>query len=177
VSWAIWITGPTGSGKSTLAKAVVAAGEADGRATSLLTLENAAQALGLEVPLRLAEEPVAYGALLWAARLLTTAGVAVVIDAAAPRRKWRELARGSIRHYAEVELVCPPATCGQRAQAARWAPTGEGGAPTWSLELPYEGSLAPELTVLTDATAVWSAVEAIQELADRLTRAAAKEDT
>jgi adenylylsulfate kinase len=176
VSWTIWITGPTGSGKSTLAKGLVAACAADGQGVSLLTLEDAAQALGLEVPLRLAAEPLAYGALLWAARLLTGAGVAVVIDAAAPRRKWRELARASIPRYAEVELVCPPETCGQRAQTARWDPTGAGGAPTWSLELPYERSLAPELTVLTDATAVWSAVEAVQQLADRLTRTAAKED-
>ncbi len=175
MSWAIWITGPTGSGKSTLAKALLAAWELGGRTTRLLALEDVAEALGLGLPLPLAAEPVAYRALLYAARLLTGAGVAVVIDAASPRRKWRDLARTSIRRYAEVELVCPPEICGERAQAARWRGGGESG-PASVLELPYERSLSPELTVFTDATGIWSAVDAVEQLAERLARTATREE-
>ncbi len=176
MSWAIWITGPTGSGKSTLAKALLAACERGGQTIRLLTLEDVAEALGLGLPLPLAAEPVAYRALVYAARLLTRAGVAVVIDAASPRRKWRDLARASVRRYAEVELVCPPEICGERAQAARWQGQGESGSPASVLELPYERSLSPELTVFTDATGVWSATEAVERLAERLTRTATREE-
>jgi adenylylsulfate kinase len=176
VSWAIWITGPTGSGKSTLAKALLAARERGGQTTRLLTLEDVAEALGLGLPLLLATEPVAYRALLYAARLLTGAGVAVVIDAASPRRKWRDLTRTSIRHYAEVELVCPPEICGERTQTARWRGRGESGSPASVLELPYERSLSPELTIFTDATGIWSAVDAVERLAERLARTATREE-
>jgi len=176
VSWAIWITGPTGSGKSTLAKALLAACERGGQTIRLLTLEDVAQALGLGLPLPTPAEPVAYRALLYAARLLTEAGVAAVIDAASPRRKWRDLARASIRRYAEVELVCPPEVCGARAQAARWRGRGANGSPASVLELPYERSLSPELTVFTDATGIWSAVDAVERLAERLARTATREE-
>lgn len=168
VSWAIWITGPTGSGKSTVAKALVAECERLGEPVRLLTLEDVARELDLALPLSLSAEPIAYRALVYGAHLLTEAGVPVVIDAASPRRVWRDLARTSIPRYAEVELVCPPEICGERAQAARWRATSEGGPSTWVLELPYERSLSPELIVFTGTISLWSAVDEVLSLAGRL---------
>jgi adenylylsulfate kinase len=170
MSWAIWITGPTGSGKSTLARALTAALEDRGRPVRLLPLEEVARELGLGLPLRVGHETVVYRALVYSARLLTDAGIAVVIDAAAPRRTWRDLARQSIPSYAEVELVCPPETCGQRAQASRWQPQGEPSATDWVVEVPYERSLTPDLTLFTDSTSVWSALGELLLLAERFAR-------
>jgi adenylylsulfate kinase len=170
MSWAIWITGPTGSGKSTLARALTAALERRGRMVRLLALEEVARELGLGPPLASGNEPLVYRALVYSARLLTDAGIAVVIDAAAPRRAWRELARRSLPSYAEVELVCPPEVCGERAQTARWRSPGQPGAPDWLVELPYERSLSPDLTVFTEFTSVWSAVDELLQLAERVAR-------
>ena len=176
MSWAIWITGPTGSGKSTVAHALVMACGQRGHRVRLLTLEDVARDLELGLPLSLASEAVAYRALIHAARLLTGAGVPVVIDAASPRRAWRDLARTAIARFAEVELVCPPEICGERAQTARWRDAVAEGASTWVVELPYERSLAPELTVFTEAVGPWSAVEEALHLADRLIHAARHEE-
>lgn len=175
MSWAIWITGPMGSGKSTVAKALAAAWEGRDRPVRVLTLDDIARELDVALPLTPPVEAVAYGALVYGARLLTEAGVAVVIDAASPRRAWRDRARTSIRHYAEVELVCPPEICGERAQAERWRPHGGSGTSAWAVERPYERSLSPELVVFTGAITVRSAVDEVVRLADRLSRAAHEE--
>jgi adenylylsulfate kinase-like enzyme len=176
MGWAIWITGPTGSGKSTVARALGVACEHRGHRVRLLTLEDVARELSLGLPLSLQTEPVAYGALVYVARLLTEAGVDVVIDASSPRRQWRDLARTSIPRYAEVELTCPPEICGERSQTARWRGNEETGTPTWAVELPYERSLAPELVVFTGAISVWSAVDEVLRLAERLMRAEEREE-
>ena len=53
------------------------------------------------------EREILHRALAYAAKLLTEAGTAVIIDAAAPRRAWRQAARELIPCFAEIYLVCP----------------------------------------------------------------------
>lgn len=177
MSWAIWITGPTGSGKSTVARGLVETCDRRGQPVFLVTLEDVARELDLGLPLPISAEAVAYRALVYAARLLTEAGVAVVIDAASPRRAWRDLARASIPRYAEVELVCPPEVCGERSQTARWRAVGSDERSAWAIDLPYERSLSPELTLFTGVLSVWSAIEEVLQLTERFVRSGAvKED-
>jgi adenylylsulfate kinase len=125
-----------------------------------------------------AEQEIAHRALAYAARLLTDAGVTVIVDATAPRRAWREAARRLIPCFAEVQLVCPAEICLEREQAARWGRFREpeaGRAPSLApdIVLDYEESLRPELVLRTDAPDLWSAVEQVLWLVRRLRRAAA----
>ncbi|HEV8643760.1 MAG TPA: adenylyl-sulfate kinase [Methylomirabilota bacterium] len=178
--WAVWITGLPGSGKTTLASAVAEQLAARGIPVRLLELTEVREFLLPDAGGGPRGEDIVYHALVCAAKLLTDAGVAVIIDATAPRRAWRELARALIGHYAEVQLVCPPEICGDRERASRWQPAvcpHAGRRKTAVREAPdivfgYEGSLNPELTIHTGVRSLWSATADILRLAHRLHRTA-----
>jgi adenylylsulfate kinase len=107
--------------------------------------------------------------------------MAVIVDATAPRRAWRELARELVTHFAEVQLVCPHELCGARERAARWRLGARPGSPppehpiadTPDVVLDYEPALNPELVLRTDIQAEWGTLEALLRLTNRLHRAAA----
>jgi len=177
MSWAIWITGRPGSGKTTLALRVAEAVQAWPVTLKVLDLAAARRALvgrGWAWP---AEEEIVHRTLAYTAKLLTAAGVAVVVDATAARRAWRDAAREWIEHFAEVQLVCPPEVCFEREQAARWHVGGARGAAAVAaapdIALDYEESLHPELRLHTHTPDFRSTVEDVLLLARRLHRAAA----
>jgi adenylylsulfate kinase len=173
-AWALWITGLPGSGKTTLASAVAEALAKRGLSARLLALD---QLRDFIIPAELhssAAEEIAHRTLVCAAKLLTEAGIAVIIDATAPRRRWRELARELIAPYAEVQLICPPEICDTRERAGRWTPAAwlcaarSSAARAPDIVLDYEVSLNPDLVVHTNLTTVWSATDEIVMLAHRL---------
>ena len=179
-SWAMWITGLPGSGKTTLAASVAQRLMASGVPVSLL---DVAELRRFVVPAGFAGAPaeeVVHRALVCAAKALTDAGVPVIIDATAPRRRWRQMARDLIAHYAEVQLVCPFEICNERERAVRWNLSfyAHGARPKTlasdgpDIVLDYELSLDPDLTVHTNVRDVSSAAEEILQLAHRLHRAA-----
>jgi len=177
MSWAIWITGRPGSGKTTLAVHVAEAVQAWPVTLKVLDLSDARRALvgrGWAAP---PEEEIVHRTLAYTAKLLTDAGVAVVVDATAARRAWRDAAREWIEHFAEVQLVCPPEVCFEREQAARWSVGGGRGAAAVAaapdIALDYEESLHPELRLHTHTPDLRSTVEDVLLLARRLHRAAA----
>jgi len=96
------------------------------------------------------------------------------VDATAPVRAWRELARALIPSFAEVQLLCPPEICGTRERAVRWRLMGCAYAPPRrrtdapDIVLSYEPSLCPDLTIHTDVEDPWSAAAAVVRLARRL---------
>jgi adenylylsulfate kinase len=175
VSWAIWITGRPGSGKTTIAQQVVACLRARGERVALLEASAIAAALVPERAPSAHELDLIHRAVVQAAAALVRAGVPVIIDATAPRRAWRDLARQTIAPFAEVQLTCPDAICGAREQAVRWRRVftisqGTAAPADPDVVLDYEHSFRAELTVDTQIQPVSSAVADVLLLVERLRR-------
>jgi len=180
-AWAMWITGLPGSGKTTLASGSAEGLSATGLPVALLELVELHDFVLGGRSGSPSEQDVLHRALACTAKLLTDAGIPVIIDATAPRRAWRRLARELIHEFAEVQLLCPHGICTEREQVGRWAPAvcahggrskiAAGAAP--DIAIAYEPALDAELTLHTDVRAVWSAVDEAVALARRLHRRAA----
>jgi adenylylsulfate kinase len=181
VAWAMWITGLPGSGKTTLAFAVADTLSAGGTPVRVLDLGQAREAVAPDGPYSAAGDEIVHRTLAYTAKLLTDAGIAVIVDAIAPRRAWRTLARELIGHFAEVQLACPAEICIDRERAVRWnasaaARTTGGQARMASPDIvfDYEPALNPDLTIYTDVQAPWTAVDEALALARRLIHVAAR---
>jgi adenylylsulfate kinase len=170
--WAVWITGLPGSGKTTIASRVAEVLTARGAGVRVLELADvrAFVAHGASTP---QADDIAHRALVYAAKRLTEAGFAVIVDATAPARAWRDLARQVIPQFAEVQLVCPAELCATRERAVRWrlggrphTTTSPRGGP--DIVLAYEHALDPEVIIHTDVEDPWSSVEAVLRLVARL---------
>jgi adenylylsulfate kinase len=165
----IWITGPPGSGKTTLASYLGESLAAEGVTVKVLEwLALRASVLGGHGSE--AGEDIAHRALAYTAKRLAESGVTVVVDATAPRRAWRALAREICESFAEVQLVCPPEICRDRERAVRWHPRPGAGAAVPDVVLEYEHSLRPDLVLDTAVRSEWAAAEDLLRLARRLLR-------
>jgi adenylylsulfate kinase len=180
-AWAIWITGPPGSGKTTLASGAAEGVSALGLPVAILEPLPHELLVG-DRPGLPWEEDIVHRALALTAKLLTDAGIPVIIDATAPRREWRRLARELIGHFAEIQLLCPPDVCMQRERRTRWglvlsAQHRHASGPVRTapdIVLVYEPAPDAELTLHTDSQAVWTAVAEVVALARSLHRAASR---
>jgi adenylylsulfate kinase len=172
--WTVWITGLPGSGKTTIASHVAEALTERGVSVRILDL-TAVRAFVTGGPWSALADDVAYRAIVYAAKRLNEAGIAVIIDATAPARSYRDLARRLVRRFAEVQLVCPADVCVTGERAVRWRLFGcpersLAAAPTYGpdIALAYEHALCPELTIHTDVEDPWSAAENVFRLTLRL---------
>jgi adenylylsulfate kinase-like enzyme/CBS domain-containing protein len=169
----IWLTGLPGSGKTTLASRLADALDVDRVPVTILEWD-ALRATVLPGRWATADEvEIAHRALACTAMLLAEAGRTVIVDATAPRRAWRQLARTLPGTFAEVQLVCPAEVCAERERAVRWRPRPctEGTAVAAPESVAdYEYSLSPDLIIDTAAHGEWTATEALVALARRLLR-------
>lgn len=168
----IWLTGPPGSGKTTLAARVAERLAADGVAVTILEWA-ALRALALTSTWAAErDEEVTHRALAYTSKLLADAGLVVMVDATAPRRACRDLARQIVGTFAEVQLVCRPETCLDRERTVRWRPwrCSHGGTqvPGPDLAIEYEYSLAPDLLLDTETRSEWMTAEDLAGFARRL---------
>ena len=182
--WAVWITGLPGSGKTTLAWSAAEALLARSISVRVLDLTEVRAALLAGHPESEAAREIVHRTLAYTVKLLTDAGVAVIVDATASRRAWRQLARDLVTHFAEVQLVCPHELCGARERATRWGLGAWSIAPararrladTPDVVLDYEPALHPELVLHTDTQTLWRTLESLLRLAERLHLTAAAGD-
>jgi len=187
MSWAVWITGLPGSGKSAIAQAAAAALQARGEQVMVLELDRIRKVITPEPTYSDAEREAVYRALVYMAAALVDAGVAVILDATAHRRAWRELARTTIPNFAEVQLRCALEICRERTRLPGAAPAGIydqaalPGATVPGLNVEYEYALAPELTIDTSARARrkrrptwwgWCAASCVRHVTDHPPRGA-----
>ena len=178
--WAIWITGRPGSGKSTLAQRVSEALRDRGTRVRLLELAPVRQFLLGGRPASPAEQDLVHRVLAYAAKLLTEAGVSVIVDATARRRAWREAARDLIPCFAEIQLLCPTEVCLERERAVRWGLTFEPSGPQPAaaapdIDLDYEESPRPDLAIWTDVHDVQAATERVLVVIQRLAGSPSRE--
>lgn len=173
---AIWITGRPGTGKTAVTAGVVDALMVEGVPVHVVEFGDACRALLAGRSPLPAERDQIHRAMAYAAQLLTEAGMAVIIDATAPRRAWRDAARASIPCFAEVYLVCPTDICESRERAVRWGlteasrhwrPSGDA-AP--DIVLDYEEPIRPELVVHTDLDDLSTTIQKVLFLIRRLQR-------
>jgi len=174
LGWAIWITGRPGSGKTTLARRVVKALAVDSVRVEVLDLAQARRAIVGREWATDEQDALVHRTLALIAKILTEAGVPVILDATAPRRAWRQVAREWIAHFAEVQLVCPSEICEERERGARWRLAGtragdDGTTMTRpDITLDYEESSHPDLRLQTDIPNLMTTVEEVVRLVRRL---------
>ena len=161
----LWITGLPGSGKSTIADAVKKARPN----FALLRMDDLRKIVTPQPTYSEAERDIVYRSIVSSAKVLAELGHDVLIDATGNLRRWRDLAREIIPHYAEVYLKCPIETCQKRESLrkdTRSAPiniykkAGEGW-PVPGISAVYEVPLHPEIVIETDDTSVEDAVAII----------------
>jgi adenylylsulfate kinase-like enzyme len=115
-------------------------------------------------------------AIALAARLLIDAGLAVIVDGAAPVPEVDRLARELIEEFGQVELVCPVDVCRTRERAVRWnlvpCPGATRPATAPDLGLDYDGPVHPDLILYTDLIDYRTAAEEVVRLVERLEQAA-----
>ena len=170
--WAIWITGRPGSGKSTLATRVAEAVRAPGARVRLLDLAPVQRVLLGGQPGGEGGQDIVHRALAYAAKLLTEAGVLVIVDATAARRAWRDAARALIPCFGEIQLLCRAEVCLERERAVRWGLTFETvAAPAVAkpdIAIDYEEATRPELAIRTDVYDAHAAAERVLSMIPRL---------
>ena len=154
-AWAIWVTGLPGSGKTVISRKVGELLEEREVKVKILELDEIRRILTPSATYSEAERDLVYSSLAYMAKLLTEAGVNVIIDATGNRLRYRERARRVVPCFAEVYLECPLEVCirRERGRVAEFSPqgiyekAGKKGATVPGVNVLYEESEAPEITV------------------------------
>jgi adenylylsulfate kinase len=144
VSFALWLTGLSGSGKSAVAgellkmlhdrSARVAVLESDVMRTQLTPFPRYDEA----------EREFFYRALADFAAYLAKE-VAVIVDATANRRAYRDRARETVARFAEIYVSTPLEVCAARDTKGFYKSKSVKTLP--GVQVPYEAPLAPELVI------------------------------
>ena len=138
MSFAVWLTGHSGSGKSAIARELVRL--LHERGVELSVLESDVMRTQLTPFPRYDEQDrnFFYGFLGKVGVSLVEEGKAVIFDATANRRAYRDAARTRIDRFAEVYVDTPLEVCMARDPKGLYRQ---------GMKIPYEPPLAPELVV------------------------------
>lgn len=161
MSFAVWLTGRPASGKSTIARALVEALDARGLPVALLESDVLRTQITPFARYDEAERELFYGALVALGEHLVRQGRAVVFDATANRRRYRDAARSRIGAFFEVHVDTPLETCRARDPKGLYRRADVAALP--GVQVPYEPPLAPELVVDGASESPRAAAERIVE--------------
>jgi protein-L-isoaspartate(D-aspartate) O-methyltransferase len=170
MSWAVWITARP-EAASHRRRAVADRLRSDGDAVTVLEMMRSV-ACHPSPTYSDDEREAVYRALVYIGASLVGRGQPVIFDATAHRRAWRDLARATIDHFAEVQLHCPLSVCRQReaerprgtTPAAIYARSAQPGARVPGVNVEYEVARAPELEIDTATHPIEASAAAIVEL-------------
>jgi adenylylsulfate kinase len=143
MSFAVWLTGLPGSGKSAIARELVRLLHERGVEVSVLESDVMRTQLTPFPRYDEADRDFFYGSLVSMGVSLVEKGRAVVFDATANKRAYRDAARKRIARFAEVLVDTPLEVCAARDPKGlyRTAKTLPG------VQVAYQPPLAPELVV------------------------------
>jgi len=144
VSFALWLTGLSGSGKSAIARELLDMLHASGAAAAVLESDVMRTQLTPFPRYDEAERDFFYRALADFAAYLAK-DVAVIVDATANRRAYRDRAREAIARFAEIYVSTPLEVCAARDTKGLYSSKNVKTLP--GVRVSYETPLAPELVI------------------------------
>jgi adenylylsulfate kinase len=145
MSFAVWLTGLSGSGKSAIARPLLAALHARGSDAAVLESDVLRTQLTPFARYDEADRDFFYGALARLGAMLVGEGKAVLFDATANRRAYRDRARRDISRFAEVFVDTPLEVCRARDPKGLYRSGAAAAMP--GVQAVYEPPLAPELVI------------------------------
>jgi adenylylsulfate kinase len=164
-SFAMWITGLPASGKSTVTAALAAQLHGLGIDVAVLESDALRKAFSASPTYDEQDREYFYGSLAFIGRILTEHGVAVIFDATANRRSYRECARMQIPRFVEVFIECPLEVCIQRDPKGIYRQAREGKAShVPGVQAVYEAPENPDIVVHGDRDSPEQAARAVIDL-------------
>lgn len=170
MAWAVWFTGLPGCGKTTIARRTKERLSRMGVEARILELDEIRRVVTPNPRYTDEERDIVYASLAYMAKLLCDAGVNVIIDATANRRRYRDLARKLVERFAEVYIKAPLDVCMEREalRKAEFAPKeiykkAASGAKVPGVGVEYEEPVSPEIVVDTTTMDPESAAELISK--------------
>ena len=167
----LWFTGLSGAGKSTLANLLEKRLHETGRHTYLLDGDNIRQGLNRDLGFTEADRVENIRRVAEVARLMTDAGLIVLVSFISPFRAERRMARALFEpgEFLEVFVDAPLAECERRDPKGLYAKARRGELKDFTgIDSAYEVPEKPELMVNTQQC---SAAECAEMIIERILRA------
>jgi adenylylsulfate kinase len=150
-AFAVWITGRPASGKSTITAALATALAARNIDVEVIESDTLRLAVTPQPTYTEQEREIFYAAMAVMGELLAKHGVAVIFDATAHRRAWRDRARRRIGRFAEIYVDCAEEVCIARDPKGIYRKAREGLATSVpGVQVPYEAPVRSEVIVRGD---------------------------
>jgi len=148
---ALWITGLPASGKSVVAAALARQLRGRGVRTTVLESDALRKQFSSQPRYDAQERDSFYGAMAFIGQVLTEHGIAVIFDATANRRSYRDRARQQIPRFLEVFIDSPLEVCIQRDPKGIYRSAQAGDAQyVPGLQAEYEPPLNPDVVIHGD---------------------------
>ena len=162
----VWLTGLSGAGKSTIANQVEQRLHAAGAHTFLLDGDNVRHGLNRDLGFTEADRIENIRRIGEVARLMSDAGLIVLVSFISPFRAERQLARGLVGddRFCEVFVDAPIEVAEARDPKGLYAKARSGELPNFTgIDSPYEAPESPELRIDTTTMSAELASEMIVE--------------